>query len=315
MQPREQFVWVEKYRPQTLDQCILPAAVTASLNGILSQQNIPNLMLVGKAGVGKTTVAKALVRQLDSEAMVINASEENGIDVIREKIRDFASALSLTESRKYVILDEADYLHPSSTQPALRAFIEEFSATCGFILTANFPARIIGPLHSRCSIVDFKIPSAEKSAIAKRYMGRVETILTDEGVNYNQKLVANVVALYFPDFRRTLNEIQRHSSSGTLSEAILSSLTDKDINDLFVALKAREFSGVRKWAALHDDMDDVTFFRMLSEQLPKYIKDGQPLSEVIVRVGDYNYRAGLCADKQLNTLACLVEIMHEAEWR
>jgi DNA polymerase III delta prime subunit len=311
---REQFVWVEKYRPQTLKECILPQSVEASLQGILSQQDTPNLLLAGKAGTGKTTVARAIVRELDAEAMVINASDENGIDVIRTKIKDFASSLSLSDQRKYVILDEADYLHPTSTQPALRAFIEEFSHTCGFILTANFPTRIIPPLHSRCSLVDFKIPKLERSAVASRYAKRAMEILTTEHVTHEPKIVANVIAMYFPDFRRVLNELQRYSSTGTLSEGVLSQITDKDVDELFAALKAQEFSGVRKWVALHDDMDDTTFYRMLADQTPKRVKDSS-LPALIVQMADYGYRAGLCADKQLNALACLIEIMHEAEWR
>ncbi len=318
MQPREQFVWVEKYRPQTLKDCILPKAVEATLAGALLQQNTPNLLLTGKAGVGKTTVATAITRELEAEVLMINGSGGSataGIDVLHSQIREFASAMSLADTRKYVILDEADYLNPTSMQPALRNFMEEFAHTCGFILTANFPSRIIQPLHSRCSVMDFKIPSAERQDIMTRFAKRAFEILTAEKVTFDKKIVANVVAMYFPDFRRILNELQRYSSSGTLSEAILAQLTDKDVNELFTALKSREFSSVRKWAALHDDMDDTSFFRMLSDQLPKQIKDGQPLSEIIVRIGDYNYRAGLCADKQLNTLACLVEIMHEAEWK
>lgn len=318
MQPREQFVWVEKYRPQTLKDCILPTAVEASLRGILSQQNSPNLLLTGKAGTGKTTTALAITRELDAEVLMINGSGGSttaGIDVLHSQIREFASAMSLSDTRKYVILDEADYLNPSSIQPALRNFMEEFAHTCGFIMTANYPTRIIQPLHSRCSLVDFKIPSAERQDIMARFAKRAFEILTTEKITYDKKVVANVVAMYFPDFRRILNELQRHSSSGTLSEAILAQLTDKDIHELFLALKSREFSTVRKWAAAHDDMDDTAFFRMLSDHLPKQIKDGQPLSEIIVRIGDYNFRAGLCADKQLNTLSCLVEIMHEAEWK
>lgn len=311
---REQFVWVEKYRPQTLKDCILPTAVEASLNGILSQQDTTNLLLTGKAGTGKTTVAKALARELDAEVMVINASEENGIDVIRTKIKDFASALSLSDQRRYVILDEADYLHPTSTQPALRAFMEEFSQTCGFMLTANYPQRIIPALHSRCSVVDFKIPSTERVSIMTRYTKRALEILTQEKITHDKKIVANVVAMYFPDLRRVLNELQRYSATGTLSEAILSQLTDKDIHDLFAALKSREYSSVRKWIALHDDMDATTFYRMLADQVPKQVKDTS-LPALIIQMADYGYRAGLCADQQLNALACLTEIMHEAEWQ
>jgi DNA polymerase III delta prime subunit len=314
MEAREHFAWVEKYRPQTLDECILPKSVKDTLIAAVKQKDTTNLLLVGRAGTGKTTVARALVRELDADTLVINASEENGIDVIRGKIKDFASTLGFSSARKYVILDEADYLHPQSTQPALRAFIEEFSKTCGFILTANFPQRIIQPLHSRCAIVDFKVPSSERAAVAAAFTKRVMDILNKEGVKFNTKLVAQVVALHFPDFRRVLNELQRFSSGGELSEAILSQITDKDINDLFDALKSQDFQVVRKWIGVHDDMDSAAFYRMLYDYIPKKVDDSC-VAEMIVTMADYSYKAGFCADPQLNNLACLVEILHNAKWR
>lgn len=314
MTAREHFVWVEKYRPQTLAECILPSAVKSTLQGILDTGDTSNLLLAGRAGTGKTTVARALVRDLDADALVINASEENGIDVLRTKIKDYASSFSLGEGRKYVILDEADYLHPASTQPALRAFMEEFSATCGFILTANFPQRIIPPLHSRCSIVDFKIPSKERPAIASAMMARTMDILKKENVTADPKIVAEVVKLYFPDFRRTLNELQRFSSTGTLSDAILSQLTDKDVEELFAALKSKDYSIVRKWVALHDDMDAAAFYRMLADNMPKRVTP-ESLPEIIVQMADYSYRSAFCADQQLNQLAALTEIMHSGNFK
>lgn len=314
MQVREQFAWVEKYRPQTLDECILPETLKGTLRGILTQQDTPHLLLAGRAGTGKTTVARALARDLGADALVINASEENGIDVLRTKIKDYASALSLDGKRKIVILDEADYLHPQSTQPALRAFMEEFSRTTCFILTCNFPQRIIAPLHSRCSIVDFKIPSKEKPKIATAFLGRALDILKKEGVQHDPKIVANVVMMYFPDFRRVLNELQRFSAGGELSDGILTQLTDKDVETLFAAVKSKDFGNVRKWVALHDDMDPAASYRMLSEQVPKRI-DESTLPEVIVQMADYSYRSGFCADQQLNFLACLVEMMHSAKWK
>jgi DNA polymerase III delta prime subunit len=314
MQPRDYYVWVEKYRPQTLGDCILPNDVKATLEGIVKRRDTTNLLLSGRAGTGKTTVAKALVRALDADALVINASEENGIDVLRNKIKEYASTLSLGDGRKYVILDEADYLHPSSTQPALRAFMEEFSKTCGFILTANFPQRIIVPLQSRCSLVDFKIPASEKAALSAATYARCGTILTDEGVTFNKRVLAEVVKIYFPDLRRLLNELQRFSATGELSEAILSQLTEKDIAELFAALKAKDYTAVRKWAGLHEDMDAASFYRMMTEQVPQRVVP-ECLGELIVQLGDYNYRSGLCADQLLNTLACLTEVMHSGNFK
>ena len=314
MEQREHFAWVEKYRPQTLDECVLPLSVKQTLMSAVQQKDTTNLLLVGRQGTGKTTVARALVRELDADALVINASEENGIDVIRGKIKDYASTMGFSGTRKFVILDEADYLNPQSTQPALRAFIEEFSKTCGFILTANFPQRIIAPLHSRCSVVDFKIPSSERTTVAAAFAKRVFHILDTEKVTYDKKIVQQVVALYFPDFRRVLNELQRYSAGGTLSEAILSQITDKDVSELFAALKSQDFTAVRKWVALHDDMDNAAFYRMLTERVPKEVDDSS-LPEMIVTMADYSYKSGFCADPQLNNLACLVEVLHNAKWR
>jgi DNA polymerase III delta prime subunit len=314
MEQREHFAWVEKYRPHTLDECILPTSVKQTLMSAVQQKDTTNLLLVGRAGTGKTTVARALVRELGADALVINASEENGIDVIRGKIKDYASTMGFSGGRKYVILDEADYLHPQSTQPALRAFIEEFSKTCGFILTANFPQRIIAPLHSRCAIMDFKIPSSERATVAAAFAKRVMDILTKEGVTFDKKVVQQVVALYFPDFRRVINELQRFSAGGALSEAVLSQITDKDVAELFGALKSQDFGVVRKWVALHDDMDSAAFYRMLTERIPKEVCESS-LAEIIVTMADYSYKSGFCADPQLNNLACLVEILHNAKWR
>jgi DNA polymerase III delta prime subunit len=304
---------VEKYRPQTLDECILTASVKKTLQDAINQKNTTNLLLCGKAGTGKTTVAKAIVREIDADVLVINASEEGNIDTLRNRIKDFASAMGFGGSRKYVILDEADYL-TAATQPALRAFMEEFSKSCGFILTANFPQRIIAPLHSRCSVVDFKIPAKERPDLAKAFWQRACDILTQEGVAHDPKIVSQVVANYFPDFRRVLNELQRFSAGGELSVAILSQITDKDIADLFAAIKMKDYVQMRKWVVNHEDVDPTAFYRMLGEQIPKQV-DHACLPQLIVLLADYAYRAAFCADAQLNTLACLVEVMTAARWK
>ena len=312
MSLREHFAWVEKYRPQTLADCILPAAVKATLEAAIKQQNVTNLLLTGRAGTGKTTVAKAIVRDMGADALTINASEEGNIDTLRSRIKDYASTMTLGGGRKYVILDEADYL-TAATQPALRAFMEEFAKNCGFILTANFPQRIIAPLHSRCSVVDFKIPALERPGLMQAFWKRACDVLKQEGVTHDPKVVSQVIALYFPDFRRVLNELQRFSASGELSQAILSQLTDKDVADLFAALKAKDYAKMRKWVVNHEDMDSTAFYRMLGEHVPKQV-DISSLPELIVLMADYGYRAAFCADSQLNTLACLVEIMSGAKW-
>lgn len=314
MHTRDFFVWVEKYRPQTLADCILPKSVQQTLESVLQQGSTPNLLFTGSAGVGKTTVAKALTKQLDADVLVINASDERNIDTLRTTIRDFASSMSMTGKRRYVILDEADYLNPQSTQPALRGFMEEFAQMTGFILTCNFANRLIAPLHSRCSVVDFRIPSAERPEIAAAFAKRAITILTQENVTFTKATVLGVVQMYFPDFRRILNELQRFSGSGTLSEAILSQLSDKDVSDLFTGLKSKDYGQVRKWVVAHEDADEAAFYRMLLEQLPNRVDAGD-VSGLIVMLADYSYRSAFAADKQLNQLACLVEVMNGARFK
>lgn len=304
---REYFVWVEKYRPQTLDECVLASAIEASLRSIIERKETVNLILCGKAGTGKTTVAKVIARELDADTLVVNASDENGIDVLRGKIKDFASSVSFTGRRKIVILDEADYLSPA-TQPALRAFIEEFAGTTSFIFTCNHVNRIIPPLHSRCSVVDFKVTKSERAAMMKQMFLRVSKLLTQEQVTFDKTLLSEVIKMYFPDFRRTLNELQRYSVSGTLSSEILSQISDKDIADLMKALSACDFNAIRKWMGLHDDMDEAQFYRMLSEQLPQHLNNTD-LPAAILSLADYSYRSAFAADKSLNMLACLVDIM------
>lgn len=308
LKTRDFYVWCEKYRPQVLDDCVLTDAAETTFREIIARQETVNLLLCGRAGTGKTTVAKVLAHELDADTLVINASDENGIDVLRTKIKDFASSISFSGKRKIVILDEADYLNPQSTQPALRAFIEEFAGTTSFIFTCNHVNRIIAPLHSRCSIVDFKINKADRAAVMQKFYTRVAKILAQEQVTFDKSVLIEVVKLYFPDFRRTLNELQRFGVSGTLSSEILSQITDKDIAELMKALSKCDFNAVRKWMGAHEDIDEAQFYRMLSEQLTKYVKPSdQPA--VILSLAEYSYRSAFAADKPLNMLACLVDIM------
>ncbi len=313
-QQRELFAWVEKYRPQTLDECILTESVRQTFGGILAQKDTPNLLMHGKAGVGKTTVAKALCRMLDVETLVINASETAGIDHLRNNVKDFCSSISLDGRRKYVILDEADNLNADSSQKYLRGFMEEFSRQCGFILTANYVHRIIPALQSRCSTVDFGIPAKERQDMKAAFAKRVIDILTKEHVTFDRPVALGVVQKYFPDFRRTLNELQRFSATGTLSEAVLSQFSDKDVADLMAALKGKEFSALRKWLANHEDMDETAFYTMLYDHLPAAVEsDSEP--QMMVLCADRAWQAAFAPNKQLNALACLMELQNDGRFK
>ena len=228
----EEFLWVEKYRPKSINDCILPDSLKQTFQEFVNQNNIPNLLLAGGPGVGKTTVAKAMLQEIDADYIVINGSMNGNIDTLRNEIKDFASTMSFTNKRKYVILDEADYLNPQSTQPALRNFMEEFSKNCGFILTCNFKNRIIEPLHSRCSVVEFNIPKPVRPKVASQFFKRVGDILNKENVEYNDKVLAKMVESYFPDFRRVINELQRYSTLGKIDTGILANTSDASIDDL-----------------------------------------------------------------------------------
>jgi len=237
-----EILWVEKYRPETIEDAILPFELKQTFQQFVDNRNCPNLLLSGSAGCGKTTVAKAMLEQLGCTYMMINGSEESGIDVLRNKIKNFASTVSMDGNRKYVILDEADYLNPQSTQPALRGFIEEFSKNCGFILTCNFKNRIIEPLHSRCSSIEFRIPPEEKPQLAMDFMQRCVNILDTENVKYDKKVVATLIQKFFPDWRRVLNELQRYSASGVIDAGILVNLSENSIKELLLFLKSKDFS-------------------------------------------------------------------------
>lgn len=313
MHEREYFVWVEKYRPQTVDECILPDSVVASLQGILDTGDLPNLLLAGGAGVGKTTVARAIARQLDMDVLLVNASDENGIDVLRTKLKDFASSMSFEGKRKMIILDEADYLSPA-VQPALRGFMEEFAGSTVFVLTCNHPNRIIAPLHSRCSVVDFKITKADRPKVMQRMFTRLSQILTREHITFDKTLLAEAVKLYFPDMRRMLNELQRFSSTGALSPEISVQISDKDIDTLYHILKSKDFVKLRKWVSEHDDMSSTAFYRTVSDTLPDRCAP-ESLPEAIILLADYSYRAAFAADASLNHLACLTELMSGTRWK
>ena len=312
---QEEFLWVEKYRPQTVSDTILPADLKTTFQTFVDQQKIPNLLLTGSAGVGKTTIAKAMLDEVGADYIVINGSDEGRlIDTLRTKIKNFASSMSLAGGRKYVILDEADYLNAETVQPALRNFMEEYSSNCGFILTCNFVNKIIAPLHSRCSVVEFKMPKKDLPKLAGQFFKRVEGILTREGIEYDQKVVAELITKHFPDNRRILNELQRYSVTGRIDSGILVNASSENFKSLIESLKKKEFTAVRKWVAQNIDSEPAAFFRKLYESITDYASP-QSVPQVVVTLADYQYKSAFVADQEINTMALLTELMVDTEWK
>jgi|TARA_R110000782_G_scaffold2064_1_gene8181 DNA polymerase III delta prime subunit len=310
----ESYLWVEQYRPKDVGSCILPKNLKDTFTEFVESNNVPNLILSGGPGVGKTTVAKAMLDHIGATYMMINGSEESGIDVLRTKIRNFASTVSLEGGRKYLILDEADYLNPQSTQPALRGFMEEFHKNCGFILTCNYKNRLIEPLHSRCSVIEFSIPKSEKQKLASGFMKRVISILDTEKIKYEKRVIAEVINTHFPDWRRTLNELQRYSVSGNIDAGILVNLSDVNIKELMHYMKNKEFTNVRKWVVENLDNDSVHLLRSVYNNLYDYV-DGSTIPHIVVILGEYQYKSAFVADQEINILACLTEIMSRAKFK
>ena len=307
-------LWVEKYRPQKIDDTILPEKTKTAFKKFVSDETIPNLLLTGTPGVGKTTIAKAMLDELGCDYIVKNGSLNVNIDSIRYDISTFASAVSLTGGRKYVIFDEADYLNATSVQPALRNFIEEYSANCGFIFTCNFKNRIIEPLRSRLSEVDFSINPEERPALAMQFFKRVTTILDMEGVTYDKKVVAKIIEKYFPDFRRVLTELQSYAGSGSIDEGIFVNLKQESVDELFSLLKQKDFTEMRKWVAKNSDQDMNELFRRIYDTASDKI-EFKSVPGLVVTLADYMYKANFVADQEINMVAFLTEIMIESEFK
>jgi len=304
------FLWVEKYRPKTIAECILPTELEQTFQGIVSGGEMPNMLFTGTAGVGKTTVAKALCNELGLDWILINGSEEGNIDTLRGKIKQFASSVSLQGGYKVVILDEADYLNPQSTQPALRGFIEEFANNCRFILTCNFKNRIIEPLHSRCGVYDFTLTKKALPGLCQNFMDRAEDILQKENVEYNKKSLAEIIMKFAPDWRRVLNELQRKSITGNIDT--IDTKTD-NYDELFTMLKQKDFKKMRSWVANNIDTDASAIFRAIYDRAVEKIAP-QSIPQLVLILADYQYKNAFVADHELNVVACLTEVMANVDF-
>ena len=307
-------LWVEKYRPSRIDDCVLPDDLKQTFSKFVEEEYIPNLLLTGGPGVGKTTVARAMLNECGLDYILINGSMEGNIDTLRVKIKHFASTVSLTGRRKDVILDEADYLNPQSTQPALRNFMEEYSKNCGFILTCNFKNRIIEPLHSRCSVVDFKIDSNVKATMATRFMERAEFILDGESIPFEKQALADLITKHFPDWRRVINELQTYSTAGKIDSGILINFAEENFKELITALKNKNFNDMRKWVGKNSDIEPDSIFRRLFD-VSSTVMSEPSVPQLILHIADYQYKSAFVADHEVNLVACLTEIMADCEFK
>ena len=310
------FLWVEKYRPKKIEHCILPSNVKETFTSFVKQGEIPNLLLSGTAGLGKTTIAKALCNELGADFYVINGSDEGRfLDTVRNQAKTFAATVSLTsESRhKILIIDEADNTTPD-VQLLLRASIEEFQKNCRFIFTCNFKNKIIEPLHSRTTVIDFNVRGKTKQELASKFFERCRGILVAEDIQYTDSVVAQVVQKYFPDFRRTLNELQRYASTGKIDTGILATLGDAKIDPLVASLKNKKFNDVKKWVQQNIDNDPISIMRKLYDSLPTTV-DSPSVAAAVLIIAEYQYKAAFVVDQEINLLACLTQIMLECNFK
>lgn len=307
-------LWCERYRPQKVQDCILPKGIKDVFQGIVDSGDIPNLLLSGSPGTGKTTVAMALCNELGVDVLKINASDDNGIDTLRTKLKSFAGTASLVgNKKKVIILDEADYL-TNSAQPALRGIIEEFSNNCRFILTCNFKNKIISPLHSRCKVVDFVIKKDDKVQLMAQLMKRVFEILDAEKVSYEKQAVAEFIKKHFPDNRRILNELQGYSMSGNIDMSILSSFKNDELTKLVAALKNKDFKEMRSWVAENIDTDVEALYTAIYESMYDFVSPNS-IPEFVILVHDYMYKSSFVMNKEINLVAFLTIVMAEIEFK
>jgi len=309
----EHFLWVEKYRPKTIEECILPESIKSTFTEFLSKGEVPNLLLCGTAGTGKTTVARALCEELGSDYIVINGSDEGRqIDTLRTKIKQFASGMSFLGKPKVVIIDEADYLNRESVQPALRAFIETFSDNCRFIFTCNYKQKIIAPLHSRTTVIDFGSQKADKAKLAAAFMKRMQYILDQEGVQYKDKVLAELLMKHYPDYRRVINELQRYSGSGVIDEGILVQFSEVNTKELITSMKEKDWKKMRQWVANNVESDPQGIFRYIYDSL---IPEVETVPQMVILIADYQYKAAFVADQEINLTACLTELMASMKFK